>query len=110
MEIEGIVKEIHDEKKLNDTVTVRRLVVTTDPDGKYPKDIPVDFYNDKCRILSKHKISEKVNVGINLGSKNNNGILYPKIYGWKVASVIPSEVTSHDQNPGRENHDIDLAF
>ncbi|MGB5229780.1 MAG: DUF3127 domain-containing protein, partial [Eudoraea sp.] len=65
MEIQGKIKMIDETKTFgNNGFRKREVVVTTEE--QYPQHILVEFVQDKCDLLNKHKVGETVKISINL--------------------------------------------
>ena len=47
----------------------RNFVLVTDPDGKYPQHITLEFHKDHCGLLDNFKVGDDVKVGININGR-----------------------------------------
>ena len=60
----------------------RQIVIKTD--AQYPQTIPVDFTQDKCKILDNYSIGDIVDISINIQGSEWQGKYYCNIQGWKI--------------------------
>lgn len=88
MELTGTIKIIGTEQTFGaNGFRKRELVITTDE--VYPQDIAIEFTQDKCDILNKCIVDEKVKVSINIKGRewvNPQGETkyFNSIQGWKI--------------------------
>lgn len=97
MNVQGKIKVIGKTETFGEkSFKKRNLVVTTDE--QYPQDILVEFVQDKCELLDKYKLSDNVDVSINLRGRewtNPQGEVkyFNSIQGWRIESLTtPLEV------------------
>ena len=105
MTIQGRIKEVFPTATYGST-QIRDCIVTTD--DKYPQEICVKFFKDKCGLLDKYREGSQVSIAYNLRGnsykdKNGNTKYSTDIVGWKIESA---GVSNNDQQPDRE----DLPF
>jgi formylmethanofuran dehydrogenase subunit C len=60
----------------------RQVVIKTD--AQYPQTIPVDFTQDKCKMLDSYNIGDFVDIAINIQGTEWKGKYYANIQGWKI--------------------------
>jgi len=105
MEITGTIKVLGNLEKVSDKLTKKQVVITTDE--QYPQDLAIEFLNDKIDTLKNFKTGDKVVIGINLRGREYNGKYYNNIVGWRVSAEL-TEVTNNQQQPAREEVDLDF--
>ena len=72
----------------------REVVITTEE--QYPQHILVEFVQDKCDLLDKHKVGETVKISINLRGRewtNPQGEVkyFNSVQGWRIESLQPDQ-------------------
>lgn len=90
MEIQGTIKLIGETKTVGNNFNKRELVITTEE--QYPQTILVEFVQDKCQILDKYKVGQKVKIGINLRGREwinpqGEAKYFNTIQGWKIDAI-----------------------
>jgi hypothetical protein len=86
----------------------RLLVVETEE--QYSQKIPIDFLQDKCDLLDRYQVGQKVTVSINLRGNEYNGKYYAGVQGWRIeGSVNEVPVNNAQIIPPTNGHD-DLPF
>tara|TARA_R110000796_G_scaffold40572_1_gene100400 strand:+ start:1703 stop:2014 length:312 start_codon:yes stop_codon:yes gene_type:complete len=103
MQVKGTLLKVLDQETISDKFSKRTIVVRTKEE--YPQEIPVEFVNDKIKLIESFKEGEDVDVAINLRGREWKGKWFPSVNGWKISGLV-SEVTSSTQSPDRE----DLPF
>jgi hypothetical protein len=78
----------------------RQIVIKTD--AQYPQTIPVDFTQDKCKIVDFYKVGDFVDIGINIQGSEWKGKYYANIQGWKI-SKGEAELNSNKFMPDRQS-------
>jgi hypothetical protein len=78
----------------------RQIVIKTD--AQYPQTIPVDFTQDKCRILDNYNIGDIVDISINIQGSEWQGKYYANIQGWKI-NKGEAELNSNKFMPDRQS-------
>jgi hypothetical protein len=73
MEILGTIKVIGAEEVVGAAGTFKKRLVVVQTEEQYPQSIPVDFVQDKCSILDKFAIGDKVKVSVNVRGNEYNG-------------------------------------
>lgn len=125
MEIQGKIKMIDETKTFgNNGFRKREVVITTEE--QYPQHILVEFVQDKCDLLNKHKVGEIVKISINLRGRewtNPQGEVkyFNSVQGWRIETlqadqgdsgippVPPIEAFEPAEELNEEDHD-DLPF
>jgi len=125
MEIQGKIKMIDETKTFgNNGFRKREVVITTEE--QYPQHILVEFVQDKCDLLNKHKVGETVKININLRGRewtNPQGEVkyFNSVQGWRIETlqsdqgdsgippVPPIEAFEPAEELNEEDHD-DLPF
>lgn len=80
----------------------RQLVIKTD--AQYPQTIPVDFTQDKCKILDGYSVGDFVDISINVLGSEWQGKYYANIQGWKI-NKGDAELSSQKFMPDRQGID-----
>ena len=109
MEILGTVKVIGAEETVGAAGTFKKRLVVVQTDEQYPQSIPVDFVQDKCSVLDKYAIGDKVKISVNVRGNEYNGKYYVSLNGWKIekikhpsdpieneAKIIKEEIANND--------------
>lgn len=78
----GIIKEIHEEEKINDNLTKRRFII--EEDTRYKNLICFDLINDRTDLIDPYEVGENVVVSYNLKSHNHNGKWFTQATAWKI--------------------------
>ena len=95
MEVQGKIKMIDETKTFgNNGFRKREVVITTEE--QYPHHILVEFGQDKCDLLDKHKVGETVKISINLRGRewtNPQGEVkyFNSVQGWRIESLQPDQ-------------------
>ncbi|WP_431129653.1 DUF3127 domain-containing protein [Flagellimonas flava] len=91
MELEGIIKVIEDTGTFgNNGFQKREFVLTTEE--QYPQHVLIELVQDKCSILDKYAVGEKVKVSINIRGRewvNPQGETkyFNSIQAWRIEKV-----------------------
>jgi hypothetical protein len=94
MEVIGTVKVIGAEEIVGAAGTFKKRLVVVQTDEQYPQSIPVDFVQDKCSVLDKYAIGDKVKVSVNVRGNEYNGKYYVSLNGWKIEKTATVEATA----------------
>ena len=102
MEISGFIKMIGQPQQVSSAYRKREIVVTTEE--QYPQHILIEFSQDKCDLLNRLQIGQKVKVSINLRGRewtNPQGETryFNSIQGWRIDGEQPQQ-----QNPTSGYH------
>lgn len=86
MEIQGIVDCVHDATETRGFIK-RELWLTTDPGGKYPQKLVVEFLGDQAtRRLDNIAEGDEVVVDCDIRGHEWNGRRFVNIVGWRIIS------------------------
>ena len=94
MEVIGTIKVIGAEETVGSAGTFKKRLVVVQTDEQYPQSIPVDFVQDKCSVLDKYAIGDKVKVSVNVRGNEYNGKYYVSLNGWKIEKTATVEVAA----------------
>ena len=89
-------------------VTIKKIIIKTAPEGKYPNSVAVDFLNANVDKLTEFKVGDEVMVKINLRSKEYQSKWYTNAVAWAI-NLKQEPVVSKDQLPD-SNDGNDLPF
>lgn len=111
MEIQGIVDCVKDVQEVKGFVK-RELWLTTDPGGKYPQKLVIEFLGDEAtRRLDNVAEGDEVVVDCALRGREWNGRRFVNIVGWRItcnsatrcdpdaATMPPQPEAEEDQVP-----------
>jgi len=98
IQIFGKVKYIGNDVKVSESFTKRELVVTTDE--QYPQHILINFVQDRCDLIDKLTVNQKVTVSVNIRGRewtNTQGEVkyFNDIQGWKVSKHTDAQDSTH---------------
>lgn len=86
MEIQGIVDCVKDATETKGFIK-RELWLTTDPGGKYPQKLVIEFLGDQAsRRLDNVAEGDEVVVDCALRRRKRNGRRFVNICGWRIIS------------------------
>jgi hypothetical protein len=119
MEVQGKIKLIEETKTFGAKEFKKRGVVVT-TDEQYPQDIMIEFVQDKCSVLDKYKVNDRVKIGINLRGREwvnpqGESKYFNTIQGWRIdkaeggASIPPPDQAFEPAGNLNEAED-DLPF
>tara|TARA_E500000081_G_C6136914_1_gene357358 strand:+ start:7 stop:351 length:345 start_codon:yes stop_codon:yes gene_type:complete len=114
MELEGKIKLIEETKSFGSNgFQKRNFVLVTDPDGKYPQHITLEFHKDHCGLLDNFKVGDDVKVGININGRewidpSGNMKHFNSIVGWFIKNL--KEHSGSPTNKLKEEVSDDLPF
>lgn len=77
--IKGTLKIIFQEQQVNDRLSKKEIVVTTDEDTKYPQDLIVQALNREIEKLDPFKMGQMVQVTADLRGRESNGRYYNQL-------------------------------
>lgn len=92
MEIEGKVHLIGQTETVGSAGTFKKRVIVIATDEQYAQHIPIDFVQDKCEILDKYAVGQKVKVSINIRGNEYNGKYYCNLNGWRIEKLEDTPV------------------
>jgi len=78
----------------------RQVVIKTD--AQYPQTIPVDFTQDKCKVLDGYSVGDFVDISINILGSEWQGKYYANIQGWRI-NKGDAELNSEKFMPDRQD-------
>ena len=84
--------------------------------GDYPKDVAVDFWNDKREQLKGFTAGSVVDVHIDIESREHNGRYFTNISSWKIEAAgsgngsAPATSSAQSTTPPAGDEDDDLPF
>lgn len=86
MEIQGIVDCVHNATEARGFIK-RELWLTTDPGGKYPQKLVIEFLGDEAtRRLDNVAEGDEVVVDCDLRGREWNGRRFVNLVGWRITS------------------------
>lgn len=103
MEIEGVIEVLKDTNQVRDKFKKRELVIVTDE--TYPQYISIEFQQDKCEMLDKYSVGQKVTIGFNLRGRSwedkakGETRYFNTIQGWKIQSLGSAPAPQQAQAP-----------
>ena len=103
MNITGTIKLIEEVQTFDSGFTKRVLVLTTSE--KYPQDVALEFFKDKCGLLDALKVGQVVTIAFNVRGSEYNGRYYVNLNGWKIEEAAAADVVEAVQAG-----DSDLPF
>lgn len=65
-----------------ESVNKRTIIIATDE--VYPTQLPIDFLKDKCGILDKFNVGDKVTIGANVKGNKRGETRFINLNGWKI--------------------------
>lgn len=95
-EISGVLKVKNNTQQVNDKLSKREFVVTTDNDSKYPQQISFQLTQDKCSLIDSIQLGDEVKVHFNLRGREWNspakGVMYfNSLEAWKIEKLSSSQ-------------------
>ena len=103
MELQGTIKLIGQTKEYGSNgFQKRELVLTTEE--QYPQHILIEFIKDKCAVLDKYKVEQRVRIGINIKgrewqSPQGEVKYFNSIQGWRIEALSGDETTPPPPQP-----------
>lgn len=85
MEIQGVVDCVKDATETRGFIK-RELWLTTDPGGKYPQKLVIEFLGEATRRLDNVAEGDEVVVDCALRGHEWNGRRFVNIVGWRIIS------------------------
>ena len=61
--------------------------IIVEQEGQYPKPVAVTLFGDKINLLNGIQINDKLNVSVNVESREYNGKYFTKVNAWKIAKI-----------------------
>ena len=89
MEIQGILIKIlpieSGQKNAGGEWTSQTIIL--EQEGQFPKPVAINLFGDKINLLNGIQINDKLNVSINLESREYNEKYFTKVNAWKIAKI-----------------------
>ena len=81
-EIEGEIVKIFDTEKKTETFQTREFVIKTE--GQYPQFIKFQLTQDRCDIVDKYNVEQKVKVSFDLRGREWNEKYFTNLNAWRI--------------------------
>jgi hypothetical protein len=101
--VTGTIKIINDAQTYG-SFTKREFIVSTE--GKYPQDIKLELYQEKCPDLDAYSVGDAVDVEFNLKGNEYKGKYYVNLQAWKINSQDSTGATQEAAPPAAETPDL----
>ena len=89
MEIQGILMKIlpieSGQKNAGGEWTSQTIIL--EQEGQFPKPVAINLFGDKINLLNGIQINDKLNVSINLESREYNEKYFTKVNAWKISKL-----------------------
>lgn len=113
-ELTGKVKLIQDAQTFSSGFIKREMVVTVE-DGKYPQEINLEFIQDKVNLLDVLQVGQEVTVTFDIRGREYNGRYFNNLQGWKIQTEAPvnsgvGQQPNFDKNMPDTTFDDDIPF
>lgn len=82
-QLTGTVREIKETQTFSSGFTKREFIVVTD-DDKYPNEIKFEAHKERCEILNKLLLNDRVIVSFNVRGSEYKGNHYVNLVAWKA--------------------------
>ena len=106
----GKVIHIGDTETFASGFTKRLLVIETEADTDYPKEIPFEFLKERGDALDKYAVGQEVTVHFNLdgraGTGKYEGRWFSSNTGWRIESDESAPV---EAQPPADDDNLDLG-
>ena len=89
IKVKGTIKILGDTQSIGEKGFLKREMVITTPDEKYPQDLKIEFIKDNCSKLDTFNVGDEVTVTVNLKGSEWNGKYYVSLTGWKIEGNSP---------------------
>ena len=106
MEVTGKIKVIGETQVVGSAGTFKKRTLVVSTDEQYVQHIPIDFVQDKCDVLDKYKIGDRVKVSINIRGNEYNDKYYCSLNGWRIENLD----SNTEEIAPNEDESKDLAF
>lgn len=84
IKIKGTIKILGETQSIGEKGFLKREMVITTQDEKYPQDLKVEFIKDNCAKLDAFSAGEEVTVSVNLKGSEWKGKYFVSLTGWKI--------------------------
>jgi hypothetical protein len=61
--------------------------IIIEQEGQFPKPIAVNLFGDKINLLNGIHLNDKLNVSVNVESREYNDKFFTKVNAWKIAKL-----------------------
>jgi hypothetical protein len=95
-EIEGDIVKIFDTEKKTDTFQTREFVIKTE--GQYPQFIKFQLTQDRCDIVDKYNVEQKVKVSFDLRGREWNEKYFTNLNAWRIDQAQVAEPQADSSN------------
>ena len=83
MNLKGKILVIQDKQIISEKFSKQNLILKTE--GEYPQEICIEFHQDRCDLLTNHKVGAMVDVGIDIRGRHwKDDKYFNTIVGWKI--------------------------
>jgi len=101
---EGTIIAIDEMITFDSGFTKREFVIKTSDDGDYPQDIKFELVKDKCAMIDKYKIGDRVTVHLNIRGREWKEKYFVNLIAWKleghaeqsIPAPVQGDVSSDD--------------
>ena len=97
-EIEGDIVKIFDTEKKTDTFQTREFVIKTE--GQYPQFIKFQLTQDRCDIVDKYNVEQRVKVSFDLRGREWNEKYFTNLNAWRIDQAQVAQVQADSANEG----------
>jgi single-strand DNA-binding protein len=103
-ELQGTIKQIYDVQTFASGFSKREIVVTTEHD-KYPQHIKLEFAKEKCALLDKLSVGQRVKVAFDIRGSEYNGKYFVNLTGWKIGPAEGGgDSVDYDEAPPSQSY------
>jgi len=89
IKIKGSIKILGETQSVGSKGFIKREMVLTTADEKYPQDLKIEFLKDNCAKLDAFSLGEEVTVSVNLKGSEWQGKYFVSLTGWKIEAASP---------------------
>jgi hypothetical protein len=61
--------------------------IIVEQEGQYPKPVAVSLFGDKINLLNGIQLNDKLNVSVNVESREYNDKYFTKVNAWKISKL-----------------------
>ena len=61
--------------------------IIIEQEGQFPKPIAINLFGDKINLLNGIQLNDKLNVSVNVESREYNDKFFTKVNAWKIAKI-----------------------
>lgn len=87
IKVKGTIKILDETRKIGKKDFLKREMVLTTDDEKYPQDLKIEFIKDACAKLDAFSVGDEAVVSVNLRGSEWQGKYYVSLTGWKIEAV-----------------------